>query len=174
MPGMLTEFWLSCRASVHWMHKATYEQVLATHGELTYLTQGTSMRPFIHSGEDLVTIRALGDAQPRCLDAILYRRDSGQYVLHRILGKNRRGYILCGDNRYHLEFGVRQDQILGVLTHVIRGGRSQSVDAIGYRGRVLVWCALYPVRAVVLFFEGKISFLWKRMRKLLKESKIGR
>ena len=67
------------------MNKSTYEAELERTGQLIYTTVGTSMRPFIRSQEDLVVIQRRPDTRYGKWDAVLYRRDSGQYVLHRIV-----------------------------------------------------------------------------------------
>ncbi len=136
------------------MHKSTYEQELALRGELIYVTEGTSMRPFIHSGKDLVVITAKEKRPVRKFDAVFYRRDSGQYVLHRVVKVTRRGYALRGDNRRCTEYGIQDRHILGVLTAVIRDGQRIDVDTPEYRREVRRWCALYPIRWIQLLFRG--------------------
>ena len=73
-----------------WMNKrTTYEAVLAEDGRLIYSTSGGSMRPFIRPEGDAVVIRARGKERCKLYDAVLYRRDNGQYVLHRIVAVER-------------------------------------------------------------------------------------
>ena len=148
------------------MNKSTYEQELERTGKLIYTTVGTSMRPFIRSQEDLVVIERRPDLRYEKYDAVLYRRDSGQYVLHRIVKVGADGYTMCGDNRAWLEPGIRQDQILGVLTAVIRQGQRIDVNTEEYRREIRRWVAWYPVRAVIL----KIKGLWNRRWKKRKEN----
>ena len=144
------------------MSKSTYEQELERNGQLIYTTLGTSMRPFIRSQEDLVVIeKKTGGRYEKC-DAVLYRRDSGQYVLHRIVKVCPDSYVLCGDNRIHREPGVRDDQILGVLTAVIRQGQRIDVNEEGYRRKIRRWVALYPLRAIFIKIKGMLDRLWKR------------
>lgn len=146
------------------MNKSTYEQELERTGQLIYTTVGTSMRPHIRSQEDLVIIeRKTGVRYEKC-DAVLYRRDSGQYVLHRIVKVCPDSYVLCGDNRANLEHGVRDDQILGVLTAVIRNGQKIDVTTDEYRSKIRRWVALYPLRAVKIKIEGLLHRLWKKLK----------
>ena len=49
-------------------------------------------------------------------DIILYKRDSGQYVLHRIVKVKDNTFTLVGDNQHELEHGIRLDQILAIVT----------------------------------------------------------
>ncbi len=131
------------------MSNRTYEQQLAETGTLIHHTKGNSMRPFIRSGEDLSIIEA---CTGRCqkYDVILYRRDNGQYVLHRIVRVLPDSYTLCGDNTRVREPGIRDDQVLGVLTGILRHGKPIDIHRPGYRLAVKVWCALFLPRALCL------------------------
>ena len=146
------------------MNKSTYEAELERTGQLIYTTVGTSMRPFIRSQEDLVVIERRHDARYEKCDAVLYRRDSGQYVLHRIVKVSPNGYTMCGDNRAGLEHGIRNDQILGVLTAVIRKGQRIDVNTEAYRRKIRCWVALYPLRAMMIKTKGLWNRLWKKRK----------
>jgi hypothetical protein len=147
------------------MNKTTYEQELEQNGRLIYTTVGRSMRPFLRSGQDLMVIEARkgGRFQPR--DVVLYRRKTGKYVLHRIMRVRRDDYVLCGDNCWTLEPGIRDEQILGVLTAVIREGKRLDVTAKSYRAKVFAWWALYPIRACVLYIRYLIGQIWIKIKK---------
>lgn len=147
------------------MNKTTYEQELAQKGFLLYTTVGRSMRPFLRSGEDLMRIQARGEARLKAGDVVLYRRKSGRYVLHRIVKVRKEDYVLCGDNCWQLEPGIRDDQILGKLTAVIRQGRVQVVNNFGYRLKVNLWWVIYPVRAVYLWTRDMIGKIWLKIKK---------
>ena len=145
------------------MNKTTYEQQLIDYGTLTYTTVGRSMRPFLRSGEDLMVIKARQDIRFRKYDAVLYRRNTGKYVLHRIIQVREKDYVLSGDNIWRIESGIRDDQILGVLTTVIRNGKPVDVNSPGYKRIIRLWWALYPIRAIILMVR---DFLFGLLRKL--------
>lgn len=147
------------------MNKTTYEQELEKNGRLIYTTVGRSMRPFLRSGEDLMVIEARKGQRYSARDVVLYRRKSGKYVLHRIMGVRREDYVLCGDNCWDLEPGIRDEQILGVLTAVIRNGKMLDVQSRSYRTKVFLWWLLYPVRAVVFWLRYMIGITWQRIKK---------
>ena len=147
------------------MNKSTYERELAEKGTLIYTTAGMSMRPFLRSGQDLMVIEAKAEGRCRPRDVILYRRDSGKYVLHRIMAVRKDDYVLCGDNCWELEPGIREDQVLGVLTAVIRQGKRTEVTESGYRFRVYLWWLMYPVRAAAFWLRYQFGRLWARWKK---------
>lgn len=156
--------WYLFGKSVPWMNKTTYEQELKDKGFLLYTTVGRSMRPFLRSGEDLMRIEAVDAERCKKYDAVLYRRDSGKYVLHRIVKVRERDYILCGDNCWQKEPGIRHDQILGVLTQVIRDGKPLPVSDPAYRRRVRLWWFLYPLRAAVLWCRDMVYYVRKKLQ----------
>ena len=147
------------------MNKTTYEQELAEKGILIYTTVGNSMRPFLRSGQDLMVIEARKGGRYYPRDVVLYRRKSGKYVLHRIMWVRKQDYVLCGDNCRELEYGIRDDQILGVLTAVIRKGRRMEVSNFGYRAKVFAWWAGYPIRICVFYVRSLIGKLWANIKR---------
>jgi hypothetical protein len=146
------------------MNKTTYEQELDSKGSLIYTTVGMSMRPFLRSGEDLMIIEARKDGRCKARDVVLYRRNSGKYVLHRIMAVRKDDYVLCGDNCWSLEPGIRDDQILGVLTAVIRDGKRREVSDKSYRAMVFAWWLLYPIRACVIYIRNLAGKLWAKIK----------
>jgi len=107
------------------------------------------MLPLIRQGRDLVVIER-PKGRLRRFDVPLYRRDSGQYVLHRVLQVREKDYVLCGDNRWRKETGVTDRHVIGVLTAVVRDGKELTVKDRRYRLYVLLWCGLFPLRALLL------------------------
>ena len=111
---------------------------------------GTSNRPTLRAGRDQVVLdRVTGPLQK--YDLPLYRRDSGQYVLHRVVAVGRDGtYCCCGDAQWVLETGLRQDQLVGVTVGIVRNGRAISVKQPGHWLWVRFWALLRPLRRVLL------------------------
>jgi len=143
------------------MNKSTFEAEIEKHGKLIYKNVGDSMEPFIREGRDLLVISRKPSSRLKVYDVPLYKRDSGQYVLHRILKVRKDDYVLCGDNRWRREYGIADRHIIGVLTAIIRDGREIPVTDGKYRLYVHVWCDLFPVRAFIL--RGR-HFLKRRFK----------
>ena len=126
-----------------------FEDVIERDGRLVYTNVGDSMRPLIRQDRDLLIIdRANGRLKK--YDVPLYKRDSGQYVLHRILKVRKNDYVICGDNRYSKEYGITDRHIIGVLTAVVRNGREISATDWRYRLYVHLWCDFFSIRAFIL------------------------
>lgn len=132
---------------------STYEEELNRHGSFIFTNVGISMMPLLRQHKDLFKIEKKTDKRGRKYDVVLIKRASGQYVLHRILKVRDKDYVLCGDNQFHREYGVTEDQILGVMTEVIRDGQSISVEDKKYQLYVHLWCDFFYIRAAFLWLK---------------------
>lgn len=131
------------------MHKSTFEEEINQTGKLIYTNVGDSMMPLIRQGKDLLIIEKV-NGRLKKYDVPLYKRDSGQYVLHRILKVRKNDYVICGDNRWGREYGIQDRHIIGVLTGIIRDGREVSVNDKKYKIYVHLWCDFFWIRAFIL------------------------
>jgi len=140
------------------MNKLSFEEILEKEGRLIYSNVGDSMLPLIRQGRDLLLIER-PSGRLKKYDVPLYRRESGQYVLHRVLKVREEDYVICGDNRWQKETGISDRQVLGVLTAVIRDGREIPMSSPGFRLQAHLWCDLFPLRAFIL----KVIYCFKRI-----------
>ena len=106
--------------------------------------KGTSMLPMLRQGIDAVTLSPL-PGQLRKYDIPLYRRENGQYVLHRIV-RCGETYTCIGDNQFRPETGVRREQMIAVVTAFTRNGRQWSVSSLPYQVYCRLWHWTRPVR----------------------------
>ena len=118
----------------------SYEEYLDKYGTLTYSNVGVSMLPLLRQGRDLFVVRKK-DASERCCigDVVLYRRPPESYVLHRIAEVRPNDYVMLGDNCINREYGIKDEDILGVMTGFIRDGKEYSVTDKGYRAYSYIW-----------------------------------
>lgn len=142
------------------MSNSSFEEVLASGGRLTYTNVGDSMLPLIREGRDILIIEPVRGRLKK-YDVPLYRRDSGKYVLHRVLEVRPEDYVLCGDNRWNKEYGITDRHVLGVLTAVVRGSRELKMTDLRCRLYARLWCDLFPLRAFLL----KARYVLKRKKK---------
>ena len=129
-------------------------------GRIIYTNVGDSMMPLIKQGRDVLVISVVNGRLKR-YDIPLYKRDSGQYVLHRILKVRKNDYVICGDNRCNKEYGITDRHIIGVLSGIIRDGREIPVTDIKCRIYAHLWCDLFPVRVLII----RIRQIFKRRLK---------
>lgn len=143
----------------------TFDEMLQEKGYLIYTNVGVSMMPFLRERRDIIEIRQK-DRATRCrrYDVVMYKMGN-KYILHRILKVRQNDYVICGDHNFRREFGVTDDRILGVMTRVIRNGKSIATDNIWYKLYVHLWCDLYPIRAFILYFKQMSAVLFRRIKK---------
>lgn len=131
------------------MSKSSFEEELDKKGILVYTNKGNSMYPLIRQGKDVLIIKKC-NTRLKKMDVPLYKRESGQYVLHRIVKVNSNDYVIRGDNTYSNETGIRDDQILGVLSGVIRDGKEISVNSLSYKIYSYFWYYTYYLRKIII------------------------
>lgn len=97
-----------------------FRAVLEGGGVFTLKPRGNSMRPTVVPGRDSVSIVRL-EGQASRYDILLYQRGDGSFVLHRVAAVEKDGtYTMCGDYQVVLERGVRQEDVVGVVSVIHR------------------------------------------------------
>lgn len=120
---------------------------------------GTSMLPLLVWGRDTVEIVKCENAKK--YDIIFYRRDNGHFVLHRIIGINDKGYILCGDNQTVKEYGINDRHIIAVVSSITRNGKKFDVTRLSYKIYSRLWTMVRPFRRYILVGARKIKRMFK-------------
>ncbi|MCQ2334695.1 MAG: hypothetical protein MJZ89_02530 [Paludibacteraceae bacterium] len=145
---------------------SSFEDILNNNGVLVYTNVGTSMMPLLRQRRDLLIIRKK-EANERLhwLDIPLFKRDNGQYIMHRVMRVRKQDYVMCGDNQWRPEYGVREDQILGVLTAVERDGKTLDMASTKMRIYGLLQYIFFPIRASWLFAKCVPGALKRRILK---------
>lgn len=146
--------------------KTTFAQELERTGHLIYTNKGVSMMPLLRQDRDLMILKKAEPGKLRKLDAVLFIRPNGQYVLHRILEEKDGVYWIVGDNCVSGEY-VKEEQIIGVLTGVVRDGKTIDVEDPWYQRYVHLWCDHYRVRFAVLRVRNRVRALGSRALRLL-------
>lgn len=136
-----------------------FEDVISEQGKLVYTNVGDSMYPFIKP-RDLLVIEKITSPLKKN-DVPLYKRDSGQYVLHRIVKIKNGKYYICGDNRAYLEQGIGDRHMVGVLTEIIRNGETISVYSAKYRFYTL----FLPCKRFIIRLKNKAKSILKKIKK---------
>ena len=143
------------------MVPVSYEEELARSGKIVVTNVGVSMRPLIKQGRDIIII-AKKDGRLHKYDVPLYKRRD-QYVLHRIVKVRENDYVILGDNCAAKEYGITDDQIIGVMTSLVRNGKEIDLNSFGYKLYVRVWCSLAPVRIICKRIIGALKSVVKKI-----------
>lgn len=139
------------------------EEILSGGGEFRMYPKGTSMLPLIVQGRDSVVLERNFECCAKRNDIAFYRRDNGQFVLHRVMRLSDDGtYVMCGDNQTALEYGIKREQIIGYVSRLYRGDKEFSLTSVRYKLYLLVWCFM-PYRRLERFIKGKLRGLKRRL-----------
>ncbi len=97
------------------------EEGIARNGKYRFYPRGVSMQPLLYAGEDSVELSRACDINK--YDMLLYQRDDGSFVLHRVVKVRGDLIDFCGDAQCFVEKGVRRDQIKAGVYAFYKGER---------------------------------------------------
>lgn len=134
---------------------------------LPLVITGNSMSPFLIHGRDTVYLSRI-ERPLRRGDVILYRRDDGAYILHRVYAITQKAetetYTMVGDAQSLLEPGIRREQMIAVMTAADRKGRRQEPGCFWWEFFEKVWIRMVPVRQTVRAVYERIRFAAQKKR----------
>ena len=131
-------------------------------GKANLMITGVSMKPMLTEGRDTVILIPITE-DPVAGDIVLYRRDNGQFVLHRIIRITPESYLISGDNQYALEEVSRQ-QMLAVVSGFTRKGRVYALQEPGYRLYCWVWVKLFWLRKPYIKLRRRLGRIYHKLK----------
>ena len=130
---------------------------------------GVSMCPFFLGGRDEIILERI--TKPlRTNQVVLYRREDGTHVVHRIHHCNETGYYLLGDSQQYIEGPIKREQILAIVTMIIRKGNEICCENWWYRGLAYGFMKIRPLRPYVFWLHSYVK--WIRGGARSDESKV--
>lgn len=135
------------------------KEQLAMGQTVKFKPRGISMLPMLRQGIDNVILSPLPN-KLRKYDLPLYQRENGKYILHRVV-KVGETYTCIGDNQFELETGLRDDQMIALVTGFYRGEKFHSVNELGYRLYCRFWHYSRPLRH---FWRRGIGWIRRHLR----------
>lgn len=120
---------------------------------------GHSMGPTLRHLRDRVVLVSPQKKKPGTGDIVLFRRDDGKIVLHRILRCERNGsFTVNGDAQIWTET-VRSQQILAVAEGIERRGKYIRSTNKVYQMYIWVWRVFKPVRPYMIKLQKIIKHI---------------
>ncbi|MGI6270300.1 MAG: S24/S26 family peptidase [Candidatus Howiella sp.] len=127
-------------------------EMLRAGREVTFLPEGESMLPLLPPGRcKVVLTRPI--TPPRKHDILFYRRENGVFLLHRVVSVEEDGCIMCGDNQYYLETGLKPENIIGRMKGFYRDGVYNGLNTPGYH----IYCRMLWTRRIWLKIRARIA-----------------
>lgn len=112
---------------------------------LPLIITGNSMSPFLLHGRDTVYLSRLTRPARRG-DMLLYKRENGNYVLHRVFKATPESLTMIGDAQTVLEPGIRREQVIAIVTRVERKGKLLVPGSFWWDFFEKIWIRIIPLR----------------------------
>lgn len=132
-------------------------RTLVSEGKSVTLTvKGNSMNPFIVHLRDRMTLGPWEDEDIRKGTVALVRDIRGNYVIHRIIKRDKNTVTLLGDGNVGFTETSTTADIIGIMKSVERKGRVWTKDSLVWRTYSWIWMVLTPLRRYPLA-------IWRRL-----------
>ncbi len=126
-----------------------FEDIIKDGGMVPLVVTGNSMRPFLSHGKDTVWLCACRNEDFRKGRILLFRRENGSLVLHRIKRVLSQGQLeMNGDAQYWCET-IKKEQAIAAVSYIERNGKKISCNSSAYKIRAWIWQALKPLRPFI-------------------------
>ena len=139
------------------------EELLAAGKQIRMTVTGSSMYPLLRDRYDSVLLSPL--KTPKKYDIVLFVRDTGEAVLHRIVKCRKEGYTFLGDNQLILEGPIARSQMVAVVTGFYRGEQYVDNNTLWYRVYRVIWCRAWCFRRWLLPLALSCGNAIKRMKR---------
>jgi SOS-response transcriptional repressor LexA len=125
------------------------EELLEEGMRIRITVTGSSMYPFLRDKKDSVELYRSSYDQLKRGDIVLIRRDNGEYVLHRVVKKDRKYFYMNGDAQQWWEGPIKPKQVIAKVTKVWRKDRCILCSSFLWRLASILWMLLIPFRDLI-------------------------
>ena len=128
----------------------------ALENNLTFIMpiKGTSMNPLLIDGDKVELTHPLNLKKG---DIIFYRRENGEYILHRIYKVKKDSYYLLGDHQIKIEKNIKKEQIEAKVRKIIkiRNKQEKIIELTSFKYRFYKFLFSFMiVHYIYLFLKG--------------------
>lgn len=116
--------------------------------EVAITIVGTSMEPFLIHNRDKIYFRK-PDGSIKKGDMVFYQRETGAYVIHRVIKVKKQQYYMAGDHQTFLEGPIEKKQIFAKIVSVEREGTWLTEKDKLWKFFAGWWCRLFWCRKVI-------------------------
>jgi signal peptidase I len=123
--------------------------------------KGMSMYPFLRDTIDRVELMQINFSDIKRGDIVLIRIDNTQYIMHRVIKKEKDCFYLLGDSQQGIEGPFKPEQLFALITAVWR--REKRIECSNKKWKILsaIWLLLRPFRFVLLKTYGYLRWVGK-------------
>ena len=134
--------------------------ILEDRSSVRLCVTGWSMYPFLRGSTDSVVLGAPDIEQVKKCDIVLFKRNNGQFVLHRISKVKQANIYFTGDAQTTFEGPINKSQIIAVVTSIYRVDKQISCKSCSWRFMSWIWLLFRPFRPTIINVYKRIrSFI---------------
>jgi len=122
---------------------------------------GYSMYPLLRDKTDDVILGSFDKIKK--YDVVLFERDNGSYIFHRVIKIDGDILTIAGDNETVKEYPVHKDKVIAVMKKFIRSGREHSLSSLWYKLYVRIWLVIFPMRPFAAKLYNKLAKVYRRI-----------
>lgn len=122
---------------------------------------GLSMFPLLSGGRDEAVISSIAGKKLKRGDIVLYVREDGTHVLHRIHHIKNDNFFMLGDAHTSVEGPIRRENVLAVAEAVIRKGKTISCNRADFWLISSIWLLVRPARPWIMNVAFKLYSFFK-------------
>lgn len=119
---------------------------------------GISMTPTLINRRDCVFLEK--PQKIKKYDIVLHRRESGQYILHRVIKKKGNTLTIAGDFEIEKEYPVDVSQVVARANAIMRKNKVISCESALYKLYSALWTAIFPFRLYAFVVMRKVRRLF--------------
>ena len=135
------------------------EDIIKSGATVPVYISGNSMNPFLVSRRDIVYLKSFCDSDLKKGKILLFRRNDGQLILHRLHSLLPDGRLqVVGDGQTVCET-IDKAQVIAVVSEIERKGKRRSADSLGWKTVSCLWRMLIPVRSLMMR-------VWRKCRRI--------
>ena len=127
------------------------QQAVAAGGQFVLTVTGNSMCPTLYPDRDAVVLAAA--EKPRKGQILLFRRESGAYILHRVCRVQSGKLVMNGDNQGWTE-EITPEQVVAMVTGLHRNGKNYDCGSLSSRMYGWLMVGLLPVRRALSWLRA--------------------
>lgn len=117
--------------------------------EASMVITGNSMSPFLCHERDVIYFKA-PNAPLKKGDMVFFKRQNGQFVMHRLWKKKQGGWFIIGDNQSEAEGPISEEQIFAKVVRVKRKDHIIGPHHFLWFIFAHIWIHLIPFRRMII------------------------
>jgi len=125
-------------------------EILSNQGKARITVTGMSMYPFLREFTDSVELSSSNFCSIVRGDVVIILRDSGEYVMHRVVKKQKDYFYMVGDAQQWIEGPLLPDQLIAIVTSVWRNDKLISCSSFWWKLLSHTWLLLLPFRRYII------------------------